>query len=90
MKTIWKYPLPGPFSTIDVPIGAMFLTAKMQGIYPTLWALVDPTAEKKAQRIAVIPTGGEFEDDWEFIASIFPDPLVFHVFKVPNKGDTHD
>jgi hypothetical protein len=45
-KTIWKYTLGYDYRhIIDMPAGASVRHFAMQGTAPTLWALVDPSAE---------------------------------------------
>jgi hypothetical protein len=91
-STIWKYPLiPGP-QGIEMPEGAIILSAQMQGRDPQLWVQVKPSRAKATRRIAVVGTGHAAPDDAKFIATFQIGPLVWHVFDggyvTPSQGVT--
>ncbi len=85
-RTIWKYPIPITDAfTIDMPRGARILSLDTQNGGPTIWALVDPAAEKVPRAFRLFGTGHEVEIDTEradFIGTfqVSDGALVFHLF----------
>lgn len=88
MKKIFKYPFgASSIASIEMPIGAEILSVEDQGGVPTLWALVDPNAEKKHRKLAVFGTGWEIEpgsraDVNTYVGTVHMKqvPLVWHIF----------
>ena len=64
MKRIFKYEIPiiNGFS-LDLPEGAVCLSAQVQRDVPQLWALVDPAAPTEPRWFAVIGTGHDVYGD---------------------------
>lgn len=60
MRTIFKYPLEIPWTTLMLPVGAVVLTVQLQGDVPTLWAVVDDDKPKAPRRFATLGTGHAF------------------------------
>jgi hypothetical protein len=84
-RQIWKFPITSPDGTrIDMPQGARILTVQMQAGMPTLWAVVDPEAPRRARYFRVVGTGhtheaGVFRD---YLGTVQDGPFVWHVFEV--------
>lgn len=66
-----------------MPEGAELLCVAMQGHQAQLWARVDPDAPVATRNIVVCATGENIPDGVEYVGTIFPDELVFHVFDLP-------
>ena len=86
MKTIWKYPVPITDSfTLALPQGARPLAFQVQGTTPTLWCLVDPTAELVKRIFRVCGTGNPIEFDGlgreRHLGTIQLDGFVWHLFE---------
>lgn len=86
-KTIYKYPLEvTDLQELELPEGAEILTVQMQTGVPCLWALVDPTADKKCRLIRIAGTGHFLNDEIEhrYIGTfqMAGGQLVFHAFEV--------
>lgn len=86
-RYIWKFPLipalRGDEITIQMPKGAVALTAAFQGEELMVWATVDPDLPPVSHTFLVVPTGGQgYETSGASYLSIafHPDRLVFHVF----------
>ena len=88
MKTIWKYdiePKDGPL-TVDMPIGAQFLSVQTQHNKPRLWVLVDGRAQMETRTFYVFGTGHTFNPQktgpLRFIGTCqqYDGDLVWHVF----------
>lgn len=91
MKTIYKYEIKNPESTITLPCGYDILCAKVQvsGMFEELflWALVNPDEEKQEDvRIRVFATGDDIDNPQELVyidtVMMRNGALVFHVFRV--------
>lgn len=80
-KTIWKFPLDLEDSQIiDIPIGAKFLTAQVQGCI-CIWAVVDPGKVSERRRILIRGTGHPFTGSEErYIGTVMDRAFVWHVF----------
>ena len=60
MQTIWKFELDlfnGDVSQIEMPEGAVSISAGVQGRTFVVWALVDPNAPRVTRRFVVHGTG---------------------------------
>lgn len=83
--TIWKYPLTITGNqTLDMPKGAIILSAQIQFGLLYLWAMVDPTQPHDERDIEIIGTGHEFaEAPRKFIgtAQMAGGNLVWHIFE---------
>jgi hypothetical protein len=85
-NTIWKFPLvQGRTNHIEMPVGAEILTVQVQDIVPSIWALVDPNAEKEVRSFNTFGTGHPIEEDIarKYIGTyqLGGGELVFHVFE---------
>jgi hypothetical protein len=64
VKTIWKYVLEMPNQLIDMPEGAVIMTAAEQGGNICIWAEVDPDSERMRERLfQTVGTGHDIQDD---------------------------
>lgn len=101
MKTIWKFPLAGPLSVVEVPAGAQLLHVGMQakvpgpsplGETPTLWYLVDPAEPKESKTIVVVGTGDQLharDGSLEHLGTVLTSgggALVWHIFENKRAG----
>ena len=85
MKTIWKFPInPGP-QTVNIPIGAKFLSVNTQGVSsPAMWFEVDSNTPPEARHFVVFGTGfdmGDFEGKYLGTFLIEMGALVFHLYE---------
>lgn len=87
MKCIYKYQLDliiGIPQSVDMPIGSEILSVKEQYNEVVLYALVDPTRDKRSRKIVIIATGQEYENlhASQYIGTVSLDRgiLMFHVF----------
>ena len=83
---IWKYELEiADMQEVTMPDGAELLSVANQDGNLCLWAMVDPSKEKRRRYIEIIGTGNPiFTDmgvDREFIGTAVVDPFVWHVFE---------
>lgn len=83
MAQILKFPFA---NRIDMPEGAVVLTAQLQGGQAMLWALCDPGAPKKTRKFEYFGTGWEIEQQQlsNYISTLQVDGYVWHIFEVPN------
>lgn len=95
-SVIHKFDLTGVTSRIEMPAGALILSANYQEetlagpdgvqnlLHFRIWALVDLDAIKVERLVYFIPTGTQFDQvaaKAVFVGTIFtPENLVFHVF----------
>lgn len=86
MNIIYKYPLTGVQTILDLPIGARVLTVQMQGDTPVLWALIDQDEDITAKRIFLsINTGVSFETPgvWAYLSTVTSDNgIVWHIGEI--------
>lgn len=86
MNTIYKYPLTGAQTRLNLPIGARLLTVQMQNNTPVLWALIDQDESITASRIFLsVNTGTSFEIHaaLDYISTVTSDNgIVWHIFEV--------
>ena len=83
MKTIWKYALDlRDEQSPLIPRGAELLSVHMQDGTPTVWALVDPKAERVPREIAIRGTGNPalLPDAARFLGTVLDRAYVWHVF----------
>jgi hypothetical protein len=89
MSTIWKYELHvREHFILEMPKGAKVLAVQMQYGVPTLWARVNPTAEKEPRHFSIYGTGHCMPDESEnvqlqYVGTFQPEggALVFHLFE---------
>lgn len=85
--TIWKYPLIiEDEQTLQMPRGAVILSAQVQHGSLFLWAMVDPTQPHDERDIVIIGTGMEFHADalnYIGTAQMAAGALVWHIFEKP-------
>lgn len=85
MSVVYKYPLQGPTTGLELPYGAQILTAQMQGDLLVLWAAVNPREVRTVQRlIFAVNTGQEFDLPSESYigTAVSSSGIVWHVFEV--------
>lgn len=80
MKTVFKYPLLANRRGVEMPRGARILTVMMQAGGPTVWALVDPSAEKVYRTVHIVGTGHEVPPHTVYVGSVIDGPFVWHIF----------
>jgi len=86
MKTIWKYPLEITDSqTVEAPEGAEFISVIEQNGMPTLYAIVNPHAVRKASYgVQIRGTGHPIEStllpSYRFLGTVQTDKFVWHIF----------
>lgn len=85
-KVIWKFPLETTdIQGIEMPMGADILSVQVQNKSICLWALCDPSAEKKKRYFLIFGTGNPVPDaNQKFIGTVqmISGELVFHVFEI--------
>lgn len=85
MRSVYKFPLHEPTSSVVIPKGARILTVATQHGVPTFWALVEPQAELETRVFVAYGTGHTLPDDpGEYIGTahdVDGSGLVFHVFE---------
>ena len=88
MQTIWKFELTTTDEqTIEIPLGAEFLTVQVQNNNPCIWALVDPSQPTEKRHIEIYGTGHRIHTDIgverKYIGTyqLNGGSLVFHVFE---------
>ena len=80
MKTIWKFVIPLQHAVkIDMPVNADLLTVQLQGDVPTLWASVDPEAQRATRVLTIIGTGREAPEG-RYVGTWQQDGFVWHLF----------
>ena len=83
MRHVWKYELKlVDVQSINVPIEAEALSAKIQHGKLCIWLRVDPEKPKKDRYVAINGTGHDCPPDWDFVETFYLEggSLVFHVF----------
>lgn len=83
MKIVYKYPLKvEDEQELNLPFGAVVLSANFQGEALCIWALVDMDEDFVKKQIIYIHGTGHpiIEENSRFINTVFIDSLVFHVF----------
>ena len=85
MKTIWKYQIPGPHFSLQLPKGAKILAVQQQRNFPTMWALVDSEAEVEPRTFRTFGTGHEIDSELslKYITTfqMFEGDLIWHLFE---------
>ena len=84
-KTIWKFPLKiVNDQVIEVPQGAVILTAQAQHDVACLWAVVESDRPTVGRHIYIRGTGHEIADaqDGDYVGSVqlLGGGLVYHIF----------
>lgn len=85
MFAVYKYEVPGTDEfTLDLPVGAKFLSVQVQYSTPVLYALVLTTNARETRRFRLAGTGHPIEDprQLDFIGTFLVSggSLVFHLF----------
>lgn len=98
-EEIWKFPISLETLSatsepiVELPTGARVISAQAQGNDLCLWAIVDPTQEKRARQFSIYGTGHPvigfshpIIKERNFIGTVqfYDGTLVLHVFE--NKG----
>lgn len=80
---VWKYTLRiVDLQTLQIPIGARFLSVQMQEGQPQIWALVDENAQLEPRSLAIYCTGQPiWNNPGLFIGTFQVGAFVFHVFE---------
>lgn len=88
MSVVWKFPLPRALNDVPMPSGAQVLAVAWQGFYPTLWALVDSSAQPETRRFGVIATGQAFDAEGATYhgTTFAPDGTVWHIWEAATPG----
>ncbi len=82
MSQIFKYPLTEPIQVVQMPAGSQVLCVQVQGLHPTLWALVADNKTKEARKFEVIGTGNHFDYQGKtYIGTVQKSGLVWHIFE---------
>lgn len=85
-RVIWKFPLAAlGRNAVYMPVHSQILAVQMQAGVPTLWALVQPDADRETRRFETVGTGQPLSDDLDghgYIGTIQQGPYVWHVFEV--------
>lgn len=84
-RAIWKFPIIR--DVVEMPSGAVIISCQAQDGVPTIWAIVDPSAEVVKRRFVVLTTGAEFTVGFvggtKHLATLFfIGGIVGHVFEV--------
>ena len=87
---VFKFRLNDAVDETIMPVGARVLRVDRQGVDLTMWALVDPHAEKEARCFKVVGTGWDVPEGAEYIDTHFdrgaqpgfPNGFVWHIFEV--------
>lgn len=85
MTTIYKYPLKGSTTHLELPFGAQILTVQIQGDQLVLWAVINPREVRTVQRlIFAVYTGEEFDlpSQGYIGTAVSRNGIVWHVFEV--------
>lgn len=88
---IYKYPLKNvDRQSIDMPKGGKILSFKVQHRTPTLWVLVDPSAETESRNFVIYGTGHEINLPLELITYIGSiqqcgGEFIWHLFEITPK-----
>jgi hypothetical protein len=82
-QTIFKYLLNLQETHLELPVGSSILTVKYMNEGAMLWALINKNENvMEIRRIVCFGTGWDIpEDNLVYIGTIYPEPLVFHVFE---------
>ena len=91
MSVIFKYSIP-KYGCVEIPKGAMILSAQLQEDQPVLWAIVDPANEKENRFFFTAYTGQQFkETPTEILRNMYHivtlqkiNGIVIHVFEIIN------
>lgn len=85
-SAIWKFsfPIQGELE-VDMPTGAKILCFEAQNNVPTIWALVQVTAEEVKRKFCVLGTGQKVSSDIcdaTYVGTVlmYEGDLVFHLF----------
>lgn len=78
--TIWKYVI-GIATTLELPIGATFLDAQLQGADLCAWFLVDQSAKTEPRKFKIFGTGHEIPDGLKYLATFQQPRYVWHLFE---------
>ena len=82
MKAVWKFPFDiEDTAWLDIQEGAEILHVEMQGVIPTVWALVDLDQPVVGRCLKIRGTGHEVEDGLRHLATFQQGPFVWHVFE---------
>ena len=78
---IWKYTLPAPRCTIDIPEDYHLLGVGHQGTQIVFWAEVDPSATKVPVEFAAVNTGDSVPEGYVHLGTIAIEDIIWHIFK---------
>lgn len=81
-RVIWKYMIPSPDCTIDMPAGAYVVGFGHQDGQLVLWAEVDPAAEVKPRAFRIVGIGHGYESGLDHRGLVqMPNGLVWHLLE---------
>lgn len=83
MRTIWKFPLLGQRTVLQLPRGAQVLTVAMQEGAPCLWAEIPDTRAPTVDfTVRIYGTGHELPPSWlSHLATFMDGPFVLHAYR---------
>jgi hypothetical protein len=87
-KQIWKYHFTIEDATVlEMPRGAKILEVGANLGKATLWALVDPSADRVSRTIRVRGTGHPIAEELEplYVGTVLMPPFVWHIFDAGEK-----
>lgn len=82
-RAIWKFEMPTPVCTIDMPLGAVVLAFGQQNHALVVWVEADPSEiDRVSRRFLAVNTGTEYEAgfDWHGMVQM-PNGLVWHLLE---------
>jgi hypothetical protein len=84
-RTVYKYPLDAPSTSVKGHVSLTPLAVAMQGGSPTVWAetFFDGEAHEAGyitHTFTIVPTGGEVPTGSEYVDTFYQDWFVGHVY----------
>jgi len=83
MKTVYKYLVHSAVVLIDLPRGAKFLRAGVQGENPVVWYEVDTALPEGRKTLEAVPTGSEVPRGGIYLDTVQIGQFVWHIYEVP-------
>lgn len=93
--SIWKYHLDitSDAQSVEMPKDAQIISVQNQGCRITMWAIVNPAADKEVRQFRIWGTGWQIDDYHldlcDFVGTVQIEGFVWHVFEYlePRKGE---
>ena len=82
MTTIWKYPLYGPVTDVEMPVGAEIIFCADQAGIPSIWARVEDEGDPRTEvrTFVHVGTGHPVAEDLHYVGTAMtPQGFVWHV-----------